>query len=262
MRAVFPPFVSLVIALWVTSCGPARTPVPPGMIPEEPPVSEQQSLEGRQLKEALRQQFTESDNPAYRFRVRRVMDRLLAAAGASQPWHISILEDDGVVNAAATQGNHIFIWTGALRSLRDDGELAAVLGHEIAHVLARHVEPQFADDVNRGFGGLGDSGSEGIFAPIEEAIAGIGNSSGSTAAVKGVVVTPYSQELELEADHIGMFLMAEAGYNPELALNFWRRSAAEAEESSAFLSTHPNSRSRLLALQALLPRAVHRYQQS
>jgi predicted Zn-dependent protease len=190
------------------------------------------------------------------------MERLLRAANASQNWTVTVLNDDTVMNAAATKGNFVFIWTGMLKSVNADGELAAVLGHEIAHVLARHVEPDPAEQMNQALAGVAGAAVGAVLtAEGYGAASDIGGSIASES-IKGAIVNPYSQKLELEADHIGMFIMADAGYNPELAVRFWERSAAEGEGGLAFFSTHPSSGRRLESLRRLLPKATARYRES
>ena len=255
--------ISLILLTITCACSPSRKPIPPGTIPSEPTVSAAERFEGKQLRDALIGQYRQSRDPKQYRRVSRIMDRLLRAADASQEWTITLLYDDHVMNAAATKGNYIFIWTGMLRAVSADGELAAVLGHEIAHVLAKHVEPEPAEQANRAIASVA-----GLAVETALASQGYGGTSSSLGgalageAVAGAIVNPYSQELELEADHIGMFLMAEAGYNPELAVRFWERSAKETGENLSFFSTHPSSMNRLSHLKLLLPVALQRYHES
>jgi metalloendopeptidase OMA1, mitochondrial len=256
---------STIISLAVLFSGCAsmqRKPVPVGTIPEGQPVTNEASNKGRQVRAALLQQFPEDRDPKKYERVSRIVRRLAQAAegnAVKYPWEITILSGDDVKNAAATSGNFVFVWTGILSAVNDDHELSTVLGHELAHVLALHTEPTFAEQIS----GVVVSGiniatqsalmSQGV---IAQGAAVAGNVS--SALVKGLLMNPHSQKTELEADQIGLFLMAKAGYNPKAAINFWTRLSQDADfQSSAlsFLSTHPTSERRIEQLTQLLPQA-------
>jgi predicted Zn-dependent protease len=239
-----------------------RKPVPVGTIPEGQPVTHELTNKGRQVRAALLQQFPEDREPKKYERVSRIVRRLAQAAegnAVKYPWEITILSGDDVKNAAATSGNFVFVWTGILNAVNDDHELSTVLGHELAHVLALHTEPTFAEQIS----GVVVSGisiatqsalmSQGV---ITQGAAVAGNVS--SALVKGLLMNPHSQKTELEADQIGLFLMAKAGYNPKAAINFWTRLSQDADfqsSSLSFLSTHPTSERRIEQLTQLLPQA-------
>ena len=254
--------LSLLLVLCTGCASMQRKPVPVGTIPEGQPVTSEATNKGRQVRAALVQQFPEDRDPKKYERVSRIVRRLAQAAegnAVKYPWEITILSGDDVKNAAATSGNFVFVWTGILNAVQDDHELSTVLGHELAHVLALHTEPTFAEQIS----GVVVSGiniatqtalmSQGV---IAEGAAVAGNMS--SALVKGLLMNPHSQKTELEADQIGLFLMAKAGYNPKAAINFWTRLSQDADfQSSAlsFLSTHPTSERRIEQLTQLLPQA-------
>jgi predicted Zn-dependent protease len=176
---------------------------------------------------------------------------------------VFVLEGDDVVNAAATRGNYVFVWTGMLRTAPDDGELATVLAHELGHLLANHTKPTPAEEASQIMAqATGEIAGQIVatqpgYAPLAQ-ITGIL----VTELVKAIVVNPDAQRIETEADHIGFFLMADAGYDPNDALRLWSKMANNPNTSGGglqFLSSHPASDERLEALQALLPAAMERY---
>jgi predicted Zn-dependent protease len=200
-------------------------------------------------------------------RVRGLVMRLAKAANADQhPWNVFVLDGGDVVNAAATRGNYVFVWTGMLRAAPNDGELAAVLAHELGHLLANHTKPTPAEEASQIMAqATGEIAGQIVatqpgYAPLAQ-ITGIL----VTEIVKAIVVNPDAQRIETEADHIGFFLMADAGYDPNDALKLWTKMAenpATAGEVLQFLSSHPASEERLAALRALLPEAMERYRRT
>jgi hypothetical protein len=149
-----------------------------------------------------------------------------------------------------------------LRTVRSEDELATVLAHEIGHVLAGHTQPTATEEASQILaqvsGRIAQTSLQGQYG----ALAGIAGVLVSEA-VKALAVNPESQRQELEADHIGFFLMSDAGYDPRQALLVWRRMADDPRTSNTgsvrLLSTHPPTAERLEALEALLPRAESRY---
>jgi predicted Zn-dependent protease len=264
IRSLFSVAICTVI-FSLTACGPSRAVVPAGEIPAAPPVSIEDEQYGQNvLNELTRQYPLERDDAAINS-VRDIVERLARAANADrEPWHVFVLRGDSVVNAAATRGNYVMVWTGLLRLARSDGELATVLAHELGHLLAGHTQATAAEEASAiiaqttgSIAGqvLATQGSYGALASIAGSLV--------TEAIKAVAVNPESQRQELEADQIGFFLMADAGYDPNEALTIWSTLASSDGGSSLqFLSSHPANDERLEALRALLPRAVRRYQDS
>src|SRR5262249_18678238 len=147
-----------------------------------------------------------SKNSPQTQRVRRVGERIaetvkieplmreinLHVEGYPFEWEFNVLEDRQV-NAFCLPGGKVAVYTGLLHVAEDDGQLAAVLGHEIAHALAHHSSERLARQEREG--------------------------DGLMAALRG---KKYDREQESEADHIGVFLMTFAGYKPEEAVTFWK----------------------------------------
>lgn len=259
---------SIIIAtIAFIGCSTGRTPVPPGTIPEEPYVSAEDERYGAEVLSELTKKYPlERDDQAIG-RVRELVARLAHAAHADQnPWNVFVLRGDDVVNAAATKGNYVFVWTGMLREAQTDGELATVVAHELGHLLAGHTQPTPTEEASQ----IMAQASGRIAGQIVATQPGYAPLAQLTSilvseAIKAFVVNPGAQRLELEADHIGFFVMADAGYDPNDALSLWSRMAdnpATAGAGLQFLSSHPASSERLEVLRALLPEAEARYQRA
>ena len=245
---------------FAVACTPARAPVPPGVIPEAPVLTRNEQIQGERARESMISQFPEDRDPARREYVRRILDRLIRETNSHPAdWRLTILRDDRVANAAATRGNQIFVWTGLLSQLKSQDELAAVLGHEIAHILAGHVVPTSEEMLNQVVAEISGQVVGGVIGRGSPGSAGANIGGAITSeAVRGAIVNPYSRRLELEADHIGLFLMADAGFNPEAALDFWHRASNGSGKLAQFFSTHPSSSERLQRLRELMPKAKER----
>jgi predicted Zn-dependent protease len=254
-------FLTLVFTL---GCASGRVAVQPGIVPHEIHVSAEDEAYGHQVLAELSRAYPLSRDDAAIERVRSLVTRLAKAANVNNhPWNVFVLEGDGVVNAAATRGNYVFVWTGMLRTAQTDGELAAVIAHELGHVLANHTKSTPQEEAGaimaKTTGEIAGQivASQPGYAPLAQ-ITGIL----VTELIKAVVVNPESQRLETEADHIGFFLMADAGYDPHDALSLWTKMSESSQASGEvlqFLSSHPASSDRLEALRELLPQALERY---
>jgi predicted Zn-dependent protease len=250
--------------LSLLGCGSGRAPVPPGTIPQALYVTAEDEAYGHQVLAELSRSYPLSRDDASIERVRTLVTRLAKAAHAdSNPWNVFVLEGDDVVNAAATRGHYVFVWTGMLRTAQSDGELATVIAHELGHVLANHTKPTPQEEASkimaRTTGEIAGQivASQPGYAPLAQ-ITGVL----VTELIKAIAVNPETQRLETEADHIGFFLMADAGFDPHDALSLWSKMAdspGSAGEPLQFLSSHPTSSDRLDALHALLPEALARY---
>ena len=238
--------------------------MPVGTIPKPPPLSITDEEYGHRVLGDLTRRFPLDTNDARIERVRNVVERLTKSdLTGSDPWHVYVLVDNDFKNAAATRGNHIFIWTAMIDQLKNNDELASILAHEVAHVLAGHTNPDPAEQVSEIL-----SGVAGIATRITvqgSNVSGLAQVSGALVKelVKGLIVNPGTQRKELEADHVGLMLMAEAKYDPRKAIKFWERAQSDPDfgggRSSAFLSSHPTSAERLDALNAALPEAMKRF---
>lgn len=175
----------------------------------------------------------------------------------SSNWRIFVVNAPGIANAFVLPGGQIFVFTGILPVAATDAGIAAILGHEIAHKLARHI----AEKVSK-------YQFFGITLTLLQLIVtgGIGGSGGMLSDMFQYFVLnlPHSRRCEVEADEIGLYLMAKACYNPEEAIGLWRRmeehgkkerGLVTADKIPSFLSTHPSHKTRLEKINAWLPRA-------
>ncbi|MFM1847572.1 MAG: hypothetical protein RL417_1046, partial [Pseudomonadota bacterium] len=254
------------LLLVLAGCAPQRPPIPPGEIPQAIPVAATDEQYGQTVLAELVERYPLSQDDAAIERVREIADRLTTAAHASrEPWHVYVLEGQDLKNAAATRGNYIFVWTGMLSSVKNDEELATVMAHEIGHVLAGHTAPDPHEEVSRMIAGVAgavtghtvSSRGGGPLANIASSLV--------EAAIEAVLINPTSQSRELEADHIGLFLMADAGYDPTVGIEFWRRAQFDPALGGApleFLSSHPSTEERFTQLQEHLGRAEERFHAS
>ena len=261
--ALLTPALALLTA-GLSACAPYIKPVPVGQVPRQATLQDEDQRFGREVLRLLTRQYDINRQAAPNDRVERVAGHLASAlGGTANPWQTYVLDGDSVKNAAATRGNYIFVWTGILRATKSDGELAAILAHEMAHVLAGHTQPTPLEEANQTLSGI--AGSVASTAIMQTgAVAPVAGLAGSVAteAMKALFVNPELQRKELEADQIGLFLMADAGYDPEEAVRFWERAQKDPDFSGStwqVLSSHPSAQARLDSLRSLLDRAKDRF---
>ena len=191
--------------------------------------------------------------------VTRVGKRIAAAAGHPEyQWEYRLIQDDKQVNAFALPGGKVAVYTGILPVTKDENGLAAVLGHEIGHVVARHGGERMSQQMGANV--------------VVETLAGL--SSGNPLVVQSVsaalgagasvgVLLPWGRAQESEADHLGLILMAKAGYDPHAARDLWVRMAELSAKGSGkppeFLSTHPSDATRITQIEAWMPEAMQYY---
>jgi predicted Zn-dependent protease len=170
-------------------------------------------------------------------------------------WEFNLVEDASV-NAFCMPGGKIVVYTGILPVTKDETGLAVVLGHEVAHAVAKHANERMSQQMVAQYGStiltsLLSDASDNVKS-LGEQIYGLGAQFG--------VMLPFGRKQELEADHLGLIFMAIAGYNPEAAVPFWQR-MSQAGESSVpeFFSTHPSHDTRIEDIQKELPEAMKIY---
>lgn len=170
-------------------------------------------------------------------------------------WEFNLVADP-TPNAFCMPGGKIVVYEGILPYTRDAEGLAVVLGHEVAHAVARHSAEQISRQLLLNYGGqalskvmaLKSTGSQ----VLAQQVFGLGAKYG--------VTLPYSRQNESEADRIGLIFSAMAGYNPEAAIPFWQRMAAGGSSSTPeFMSTHPSDETRIENLRKLMPEALRYY---
>ena len=178
------------------------------------------------------------------------------AAYAEDGWEVTVFDSEQV-NAFALPGGKIGVYTGLLAVAENQDQLAAVIGHEIAHVMAEHanerMSTQFATTL--GLGALQVAAGDDPQRQELLAVLGVGAQVG--------IILPFSRLHETEADEIGLGLMARSGFNPEASIALWHNMAAAGGDAPPlFLSTHPSRDQRIDDLRAAMPRALYLYEQA
>lgn len=177
--------------------------------------------------------------------VQRLGERLNKHAGSAQvQYRFSVFENNQTANAFAMPNGQVVIYTGILKHCGTEGALAAIVGHEIAHVVARHGNERMSQqllsqavlagvDIGLGYSKMG---------PEAKGVTMVAISGASTYGV----ILPFSRKHESEADHLGAIYLAKAGYDPNEAIAFWRRfaQASSGSKPPEFLSTHPDDNRR------------------
>ncbi len=200
-----------------------------------------------------------SDDGSTNTYVTCVADAITSALEGDQEWEVKVFDEDKTVNAFALPGGKIGVYTGLLEVAKTPDQLAAVIGHEVAHVLADHGNARMSAAVATQAGltaaqlyasTRSGSGSELILGAL-----GLGAQVG--------FLLPYGRSQETEADLLGLDLMARAGFDPRESVELWRNMAAAGGEGPPeFLSTHPAHDTRIENLTGRMPRAVRLYQQA
>ena len=168
-------------------------------------------------------------------------------------WEFHLWQDKQV-NAWCMPGGKVAVYTGILPVTKDDNGMAVVLGHEISHALAGHGNERISQAMVAQYGGaiLGSTISSSQWSTIFQQVYPVGSQ---------VVLLKYGRNQELEADKMGLYLMAMAQYDPQQAVPFWKRMEAQSSGSSTpeFLSTHPSPGNRIADIQSNLPKALEYY---
>ncbi len=223
----------------------------------------------QQLAEIASSQFSEmkrempvSSDPAYTERLNRIGERVARASGVDPvggAWEFVVFEDEAV-NAFAMPGGKVGFYTGLMDLAESDDEIAAVMGHEIAHVGLRHGNERVSQAMAAQVATMGahyatrdmeDQTQTAVMVAV-----GLGAQLG--------VLLPYSRLHESEADRIGLLYSARAGYDPRAAVTFWERMESQAEGGAPpeFLSTHPSHGRRIADLHEMMPEAIAEYEQA
>ena len=165
-------------------------------------------------------------------------------------WEFNLMRDEAV-NAFCMPGGKIVVYEGLLPLVSSEDELAVVVGHEVAHAVAKHSNERMSQEILTHFGvsfvDMALSNRTEVMRQVSASVLGLGSQL--------VVTLPYSRKHECEADEIGLIFMTLAGYDPGSALTFWKKMEALSGNSgsSDFLSTHPSDSKRIAEIQKLLP---------
>ena len=200
--------------------------------------------------------------------VKRVAARIVEAAKRSKyaemanqfQWEVTVIKDDKTPNAFALPGGKMAVYTGIFPMAKTEAGLAAVMGHEVVHALARHGAERMSQGqlTNAGLQivgtAAGAAGGGGMLGQAAMAALGVGAKVG--------VLLPFSRKHESEADYIGILLAADAGYDPREAVALWERmgQTSGGGAPSEFMSTHPSHETRIDQLKRWMPEAMAIYQ--
>ena len=170
-------------------------------------------------------------------------------------WEFNLVQDNQV-NAWCMPGGKIVVYEGLLPVTKDEASLAIVLGHEIAHAVAKHSAERLSNEYKNQYGtaivGAVLQGA-GVSQDTQQLIA-LGQSLGGQLWTSG-----FSRKQESEADHMGLIFAAMAGYDPRVATAFWQRMAAQGNSSNSLFSDHPSDETRIQNIQGWLPEALKYY---
>ena len=267
MRSIKTILLSLAAAILV-SCGTTKT-VPITGRQQSLMVSDGDvlSLSNQQYQEFMKTAKL-STNAANTAMVKRVGQNLATAVtnylnangmGADVKnfnWTFNLVENKEA-NAWCMPGGLICVYEGILPLTQDEPSLAIVLGHEIAHAVARHSAEQMSTQIKQQYGMQ-------IGAAI---LGGMGVGSNTSSVIQAIAAQgfnfknlSYSRSHESEADHMGLIFAAMAGYDPQVAVAFWQRMAAASNnQRSEFLSDHPSDATRIKQIQGWMPEALKYY---
>ena len=169
-------------------------------------------------------------------------------------WEFNLVKSSEV-NAFCMPGGKIVVYEGILPYTQNETGLAVVLGHEVAHAVAKHSNERMSQQLVTEYGGaaLGMvlGGSSSAVQSIASTVYGLGAQYG--------IMLPYSRKQELEADKLGLVFMAMAGYDPSSASSFWQRMSQNSSGVPEFMSTHPSDQHRIDQIQKDLPEALKYY---
>ena len=171
-------------------------------------------------------------------------------------WEFNLIEDPTTVNAFCMPGGKIVVYTGILPVVKDENGLATVMSHEVAHAIANHGGERMSQELLVQAGGMGLAQITKSKPALAQQILMQAYGAGSQVGI----LLPYSRSHESEADHIGLILMARAGYDPKTAVAFWERmSALGGTKPPELLSTHPASARRVADITKEIPEAEKYY---
>lgn len=242
--------LSMAVAIFISGCST----VPVTGRTQFLAIGESTELDqGEQAWQELCAKTPLSNNRKFNAALQRVGKHIAAVSGRKDyKWEFKVF-DTKEPNAFCLPGGKVGATTGLFNYTANDAELATVVGHEVGHAIARHG---------------GERMSQGIATQVGGEV--LNQSTGSdwskaygTLANLGVML-PYSRLHEYEADHIGIILMARAGYDPQAAMHFWAKfgKLSKTNELTEFLATHPMGEKRLKELKKLYSKALKEYQKA
>ncbi len=223
--------------------------------------SEQMDSMGVQAYQQMQEETPTTEDPETAAYVECVTDALIAEVPdeyADEEWEVTVFRSDDV-NAFALPGGKVGVYAGLLDVAETPAQLAAVVGHEIGHVMAEHGNERMSAQLAATAGLTAAAvlaGSDGGDRQTALGLLGLG--------AQGGIILPFSRIHESEADRIGLDLIAAAGFDPREAVTLWQN-MAEASGGGGppeFLSTHPSEDTRIRGLEAQMPEAMERYERA
>lgn len=193
-------------------------------------------------------------------RIAAATEKYLAENGMSADlqnyaWEFNLVKSDEI-NAFCMPGGKIVVYEGIMKLFANDDELAVVLAHEVAHAVAKHSNERMSQQILQQYGAqalsIGLSKKSLAVQSLANQVYGIGSQVG--------VMLPFSRKHESEADYMGLVLMTMAGYNPDCAVDFWKKMASGSSGSTPeIMSTHPSDERRISDIQKNLPEIKAKY---
>ncbi len=230
------------------------------------PSSEMLSLSNQNYNAVL-EESTLSKNVSYKQSVTRVGKRISKAVEEylrqiereelinGYEWEFNVIQDE-TMNAWCMPGGKIAFYEGIMPICEDDAGVAVVMAHEVGHAVAKHSNERLTQEMALQMGGMALSQA---LSEKKEQVQSLAMTAFGVGAQLGVIL-PYSRNHENEADELGLYFMAMAGYNPTEAPVFWERMKSAGQSGvPEFLSTHPNPDSRINHLKQIMPKALEFY---
>lgn len=169
-------------------------------------------------------------------------------------WEFNLVQSDEV-NAFCMPGGKIVVYEGIMKLVSGEDELAVIIGHEVAHAVAKHSNERMSQQLLASYGSqalsVALSKKSAVTQQIASTVYGLGAQYG--------VMLPFSRKHESEADYMGLVFMKMAGYNPEAAVTFWKKMSAQGGSTPEFLSTHPSDTRRIDDINKALPEINQKY---
>jgi len=199
-------------------------------------------------------------------RIQKAVEQYFQEQGQSSyltdyQWEYNLIKDDKMVNAWCMPGGKVAFYTGIMPICKDEEGVAVVMGHEIAHAIANHgserISNQYAAQTGLGIASILLTGGGAPTISSEMILQGAG-------AATSLGILAFSRKHESEADKLGLYFMAMAGYDPQVAPSFWERMSSQSggEAPPEFMSTHPSHDTRITDLNQNMPKALEYYRAS